>query len=130
MTGAQDDFGGCRISLDGGPAVPVSEFRAAMDAAVRRGRPPMKHDTHFDEAADAAYAKLEEELRSFVERLERLEAEKAELAEQRKEVMAEAKGRGFDTKILGQLVRLRKRDPADVAEEQAMLDTYKAALGM
>ncbi|MDD9731095.1 DUF2312 domain-containing protein, partial [Mameliella sp. AT18] len=47
-----------------------------------------------------------------------------------KEVMAEAKGRGYDTKILKKLIALRKRDPDDIAEEEALLDMYKAALGM
>lgn len=71
-----------------------------------------------------------EELRQFIERLEHLEAEKADIAEQIKEVLAEAKGRGYDTKILKKLVSLRKRDKDDIAEEEAILELYKAALGM
>lgn len=70
------------------------------------------------------------ELRQFVERYERLESEKAEIADQMKEVMAEAKGRGFDTKVLRKLIALRKRDPSDVAEEEAVLALYREALGM
>jgi uncharacterized protein (UPF0335 family) len=71
-----------------------------------------------------------EELRQFVERCERLEAEKRDIADQIKEVYAEAKGRGYDTKALRRIVALRKRDRNDVAEEEAVLELYKAALGM
>ncbi len=78
----------------------------------------------------AAYAVTAEELRQFVERYERLEAEKQEIADQQKEVMAEAKGRGYDARILRKLIALRRRDPNDLAEEETLLDTYKTALGM
>ncbi|EYD71789.1 hypothetical protein Lokhon_01859 [Limimaricola hongkongensis DSM 17492] len=71
-----------------------------------------------------------EELRQFIERVEHLEAEKKDIAEQIKEVMAEAKGRGYDTKILRKVIALRKRDADDIAEGEAVLDMYKAALGM
>ena len=70
------------------------------------------------------------ELRQFIERFERLEIEKKDLADQQKEVMAEAKARGYDTKVMRKLVALRKRDSDDIAEEEAVLDMYKAALGM
>jgi len=70
------------------------------------------------------------ELSQFVERYERLETEKKEIAEQQKEVMAEAKGRGYDTKIVRKLIALRKRDKDDIAEEEAILEMYKEALGM
>lgn len=71
-----------------------------------------------------------EELRQFIERYERLESEKKEIADSQKEVMAEAKGRGFDTKVLKKVIALRKRDRDDVANEEAMLEMYKSALGM
>lgn len=71
-----------------------------------------------------------EELRQFIERVERLEAEKKEISEQIKEVMAEAKGRGYDTKIMRKLIALRKRDRDDIAEEEAILELYREALGM
>lgn len=71
-----------------------------------------------------------DELRQFIERVERLEQEKKEIAEQVKEVMAEAKGRGFDTKVLRQVLALRKREPDDVAEQEAILEMYLTALGM
>lgn len=71
-----------------------------------------------------------QELRAFVERYERLEAEKKDIADAQKEVMAEAKGRGYDTKVLRKVIALRKRDADDIAEEEAVLEMYKAALGM
>ncbi|NIY73866.1 DUF2312 domain-containing protein [Marivivens donghaensis] len=71
-----------------------------------------------------------QELRSFIERIERLEQEKKDIADQIKEVMAEAKGRGYDTKVMRKIVSLRKRDQDDIAEEEAILDMYKSALGM
>ncbi|MEM8787643.1 MAG: DUF2312 domain-containing protein [Pseudomonadota bacterium] len=70
------------------------------------------------------------ELRQFIERFERLEAEKQDLADQQKEVMAEAKGRGYDVKIMRRVIALRKKDPQDVSEEEAVLELYKDALGM
>lgn len=70
------------------------------------------------------------ELRQFVERYERLEQEKKDIAEQQKEVLAEAKARGYDTKVLRKIIALRKRDPDDIAEEEAVLQMYQEALGM
>ena len=75
-----------------------------------------------------AFAK--DQLKSIVERIERLEEEKAALAEDIREVYSEAKGNGFDTKIIRQVVRLRKLDRADRQEQEAILDLYLAALGM
>jgi uncharacterized protein (UPF0335 family) len=71
-----------------------------------------------------------EHLRSFVERIERLEEEKKALADDIREVYSEAKGTGFDTKIMRQVVRLRKLDKADFQEREAILDLYMTALGM
>lgn len=71
-----------------------------------------------------------DELRQFIERFEQLEAEKADVAAQQKELMAEAKGRGYDTKVMKKVIALRKRKPDEIAEEEAVLDMYKAALGM
>lgn len=83
-----------------------------------------------DTNTDATYRVTANELRQFIERIERLEAEKKDLAEQQKEVMAEAKGRGYDTKVIRKVVALRKRDKDDIAEEEAILEMYKEALGM
>ncbi len=71
-----------------------------------------------------------DEIRSFIERFEALEAQKADLANDMKEVMAEAKGRGYDTKVLRKIISIRKRDKDDLAEEEAILELYKQALGM
>lgn len=79
---------------------------------------------------DPNYRVTADELRQFVERYERLEMEKKDLADAQKEVMAEAKGRGYDTKVLRKLVAMRKRDPQDISEEEAVLELYKEALGM
>lgn len=79
---------------------------------------------------DATYRVTANELRQFVERIERLDAEKKDLAEQQKEVMAEAKARGYDTKVMRKVIALRKRDKDDIAEEEAVLEMYKEALGM
>ena len=70
------------------------------------------------------------ELRQFVERYERLDAERKDLTDQMKEVMDEARARGYDTKVLKKLIALRKRDANDVSEEAAILELYKQALGM
>jgi len=77
-----------------------------------------------------AYNVTADELRQFVERAEQLEAEKRDIAEQEKELFAEAKGRGYDTKALRKIIALRKRQPDDIAEEEAVLELYKQALGM
>ena len=71
-----------------------------------------------------------EHLRSFVERIERLEEEKKALADDIREVYSEAKGTGFDTKVMRHVVRLRKMESADRQEQEAMLDLYLNALGM
>jgi uncharacterized protein (UPF0335 family) len=78
--------------------------------------------------AKSGFAK--EHLKSFIERIERLEEEKAALTADIREVYSEAKGTGFDTKIMRQIVRLRKLDTADRQEQEAILDLYKSALGM
>jgi uncharacterized protein (UPF0335 family) len=77
-----------------------------------------------------SYNVAADELRQFIERIEQLDAEKRDLAEQQKEVMAEAKGRGYDTKVMRKVIALRKRKPDEIAEEEAILDMYKSALGM
>ena len=77
-----------------------------------------------------SYRVTAEELRQFVERFERLEIEKKDIADQQKEVLAEAKSRGYDTRIMRKIVSLRKRDLEEVAEEEAVLSMYKTALGM
>ncbi|SFR36287.1 Uncharacterized conserved protein, UPF0335 family [Yoonia tamlensis] len=83
-----------------------------------------------DQVTDSVSTVAGDELRQFIERYERLEAEKKDIAEAQKEVMAEAKGRGYDTKVLRKIVAIRKRDANDIAEEEAVMDMYMAAIGM
>ena len=70
------------------------------------------------------------QLRSFIERIERLEEEKKGISDDIRDVFAEAKGNGFDTKVMRQVLRLRKKEPAERQEEEAILDLYLHALGM
>ena len=78
---------------------------------------------------DVLNATAQAQLKSIIERIERLEQEKAEVAEQIKEVFAEAKGNGFDVKVLRKVVRIRKQDRAKRQEEEALLDLYLSAIG-
>jgi uncharacterized protein (UPF0335 family) len=89
----------------------------------------------------AQAAKLEDEdpkvgniaadrLRSIVERIERLEEERRALGNDIKDIYAEAKSAGFDVKVLRQIIRLRKQEPAEVEEQETLLDVYRRALGM
>ena len=80
-----------------------------------------------DSVVDTSYRVTADELSQFIERFERLESEKKDIAEQQKEVMAEAKGRGYDTKVLRKLVAMRRRDREDLAEEEAVL--HDATIG-
>lgn len=94
-------------------------------------------DDTFDDSAEAQVGaamttlggNAQGRLRSIIERVERLEEDKAAIAGDIKEVMAEAKGEGFDTKILRKVVRLRKMDKAKRQEEEAILDLYLSAIG-
>lgn len=70
------------------------------------------------------------ELRAFVERIERLEVEKKELSDQVKEVFAELKGRGYDGKVIRKIIAVRKLDPNDASEQDAVFQLYSEALGM
>jgi uncharacterized protein (UPF0335 family) len=79
--------------------------------------------------AEGATTVAAERLRSFLERVERLEEEKTTIAGDIKEVFAEAKGEGYDTKTLRKIIRLRKMDRAKREEEEALLDLYLSALG-
>ena len=109
----------------------VADMKRATETLRKaQGKPPMKPDPTFDAAADNAYRVTADELRQFIERWERLESEKKDIAAQQREVMADAKARGYDTKVMRKVIALRKRDPADIAEEEAVLELYKSALGV
>ena len=92
-------------------------------------------------ARDAAVAEKTEEsaqwgnvsaerLRSLIEGIERLEEERKALASDVKDIYAEAKSAGFDVKVIRQLIRIRKQEPAEVEEQETLLDVYRRALGM
>ena len=72
----------------------------------------------------------QDQLRAFIERIERMEEEKASIAADIKEIYAEAKGNGFDTKVIREIVRIRKQDAVERAEYEAILELYMSALGM
>lgn len=76
------------------------------------------------------YRVTADELRQFIERIERLEADKKDVAEAQKEVFAESKSRGYDTKVMRKIIAMRKRNRADIQEEEAVLGMYMEALGM
>lgn len=86
-------------------------------------------DTTTTEVPDVMTAAAQGRLRSIIERIERLEEDRAAILNDIKEVYAEAKGDGYDTKALRQVVRLRKKDRAKRQEEQAVLDLYLSAIG-
>lgn len=98
----------------------------------------MKNDDDLDledggighNSGDATYRVTANELRQFCKRIERLDADIKDIQEQKKEVKAEAKARGYDIKVLNKLIAERKRDPGDLAEEEAVLQLYREALGM
>jgi uncharacterized protein (UPF0335 family) len=94
-----------------------------MDGPIKSG-----HDSLGWGMAKSGFAAGQ--LRSLIERIERLEEEKAALTSDIREVYSEAKGNGFDTKIMRQVVRMRKLDKADRQEMEAVLDLYLSALGM
>ena len=83
-----------------------------------------------DEVSESSQTVAAGQLRAFIERIERLEEEKKTISEDIKEVYAEAKGTGFDTKAVRVIIRLLKKEQAERQEEEAILDLYKAALGM
>jgi len=83
-----------------------------------------------DTTNDTTYGVVPDELRAFIERWERLQTEKQDIADAQKEVMQEAKGSGYDTKILRKVINIRKRNRDDIANEEALLEMYTTALGM
>jgi uncharacterized protein (UPF0335 family) len=92
---------------------------------------PRQSDSAFGDSGMAKTGGIAaERLKSFIERIERLEEEKAALTADLREVYAEAKGSGFDTKIMRQIIKLRKMDQAARAEQDALLELYKRAVGL
>ena len=97
---------------------------------IGHNKTPMKNTPEDQAVTDRAYQVAADELRQFIEQYEQMELEKKDVTERQKEIMAEAKARGYDTKVMKKVIALRKRDRDDLAEEEAILDMYKAALGM
>lgn len=89
----------------------------------------MADDASFDSHPDVMTATAQGRLKTIIERVERLEEDKAAIAGDIKEIMAEAKGEGFDVKIIRKVIRLRKQDKAKRQEEEAILDLYLSAIG-
>lgn len=87
-------------------------------------------DEIIEHEQTAAFRVTAGELRQLIERFERLDQEKRDLADQQKEVMADARGRGYDVKAMRRLIALRRKDPAEISEEEAILQVYREALGM
>jgi uncharacterized protein (UPF0335 family) len=105
--------------------IEASTLRDLRVAADQSGRIFMA-----DDITETSQTVAAGQLRAFIERIERLEEDKQTIADDIKEVYAEMKGNGFDTKAVRTIVRLRKKDQAERQEEETILDLYKAALGM
>jgi uncharacterized protein (UPF0335 family) len=118
----------CRVLSQGYLGCKTTACRGRAGGLPVRGTNAEKDAAMSDVLESSTVAA--DELRQFVERYEQLEAEKKDVAENQKELMAEAKGRGYDTKILRKIVALRKRTADDIAEEESILELYKTALGM
>jgi uncharacterized protein (UPF0335 family) len=103
--------------------MPIAMTKKKPDSA-----PPAGHNSKAKTTTVGGIAG--DALRQYVERIERLEEEKRTLAEDIKEVFAEAKGNGFDVKIMRKIITIRKREASEVEKEETLLDLYKAALGM
>lgn len=80
--------------------------------------------------SDASYRVTARELRQFIERAERIAADIKAMQDESKDLFAEAKGRGYDVKVMKKVIALRKRNPDDIAEEEAVLDMYREVLGL
>lgn len=87
------------------------------------------HNSGDDSSVDVLNGTAQTQLRTVIDRIERLEEDKTEVMADLKEVYAEAKGNGFDTKIIRKVIRLRKQDRAKRQEEEAILDLYMSAIG-
>lgn len=106
----------------------LRHVEAEVERKTPKEEPPMSGPGH--NSGTDSYSVTADELRQFIERAEQLASEKKDIAEQEKELFQEAKGRGYDTKIMRKVIALRKRKPDEIAEEEAVLEMYKSALGM
>lgn len=119
------------ISVNGGPEVPMSVAKAALDVVLsERSKRVAAGGLHTEGLDDRPKNIAGERLRSIVERIERLEEERKALGSDVKDIYIEAKSAGFDVKVVRQLIRIRKQEPADVEEQETLLDVYRRAIGM
>jgi uncharacterized protein (UPF0335 family) len=116
------------VSINGGPDVPMSVLKEGL-RRVREKRGATKAETKAEAGAEVGGIAADR-LWSIIDRTERLEEERKALASDIKDIMAEAKSAGFDVKVIRQILRIRKQEPADVEEQEALLDLYRRALGM
>src|SRR6195952_1150015 len=99
----------------------------ALDAAVTDD----VSDANVDDVSDAKVGGIAaDRLRSLIERIERLEEERKALGSDIRDIFAESKSAGFDVKVLRQLISIRRKEPAEVEEQESLLDIYRRALGM
>lgn len=101
-----------------------------MSNGPKRRIPMFKPDQDFKEMGDNATTAAGDQIRAYVERYERLDAEKKDIMDGQREIMSEAKSSGYDAKALKRIIADRKRDSDDLAEEQAIVEMYKSALGI
>lgn len=107
---------------------PVHTTTEAIEAATRRLQRQRTQAPATQDEPATKFAK--DQLKSIIERIERLEEEKKVISDDIRDVYAEAKGNGFDVKALRTIVKMRKQDPNERAEEETILETYMQALGM
>jgi uncharacterized protein (UPF0335 family) len=112
------------------PHPSAGEFACRTDPKPDLMRPWPMQEHDMEEETKAVENVAAAELRQLIERIERLEEEKASISDDIKDVYGEAKGRGYDTKAMRTIVRLRKKDANERIEEETILQTYMAALGM
>ena len=116
------------VSFNGGPEVPLPDMKTLkrhFQKVAKEKERDVKPGTGDNSGPVAA-----DRLRSIVERWERLDSEIKELRSDQKDIMAEAKSAGFDTKVIRQLIAIRRKDAAEVEEQEMLLEVYKRALGM
>ena len=123
--GSSEDALGAIDESDGAPAP-----KRASKGRAKRATEALKEGTAEPGSDPAVGGIAVDRLRSIVERIERLEEEKKAIGNDIKDIVAEAKSAGFDTKVIRSIIAIRKQEPAEVEEQETLLDVYKRALGM
>jgi uncharacterized protein (UPF0335 family) len=124
------DFARRRAAASLRAAQPSRRYHRGQRGASALSRFHATRGNIMDDAAFQTESIAADQLKAFIERIERLEEEKAGIAGDIKEVYAEAKGSGFDTKVIRKIISMRKKDYAERQEEEAILELYMQALGM